>query len=147
MSRGVFFRTPYNYDTDEVSAETGLACSDETLTQQQFKEESDINEIVRRFGLTGQMPENVNLPRYGDFTEVTDFQSALNLVLQAEDEFMRLPAELRARFQNDPGALLDFVHDDRNRDEAIKLGLIEKGVEKARDGTELPPDVKPADGA
>ena len=57
MSRGVFLRTPYNYDVDEVSAETGLACFDESLTQQQFKEESDINEIVRRFGLTGQTPD------------------------------------------------------------------------------------------
>ena len=147
MSRGVFFRTPYNYDTDEVSAETGLACFDESMAQQQFKEESDINEIVRRFGLTGEMPQDFRMPQYGDFTGVSDFHSAVNMVLAAEDEFMRLPAEMRSRFGNDPGQLLDFLNDERNRDEAVKLGLIAKPPEVARDGSELPPDVKPADGA
>ena len=29
----VFIRTPYNYDTDEVSVETGLSCPEPTLTK------------------------------------------------------------------------------------------------------------------
>lgn len=73
MFREVFLRTQFNYDVDAVSEETGLKCEDGTRTQQQFKDECDINEIMRRFGKTGQVPSNVRAPMYGDFTEVGDF--------------------------------------------------------------------------
>lgn len=123
-----------NYDAEAVSAESGLDCSvEESFTQQQFAEECDINTIVRRFGLTGQLPQNLRMPVSGDFTEVPDYQSALNLVLQAQEEFLKVPAETRARFQNDPQQLMNFLSVEKNRDEAIRLGLIEKPAEKTRD--------------
>ena len=37
---------------------------------------------------------------------------------------MQLPADVRTRFNNDAGALVDFVSDDANRAEAEKLGLV-----------------------
>lgn len=120
----VFLRTPYNYDTMEVSNATGLECLDESLAQQHAKEESDINTIVRRFGLTGELPNGVRAPQYGDFTEATDYHTAMNAVIAANNSFMQLPADVRARFNNDAGAFVDFCSDDKNRDEAKKLGLI-----------------------
>lgn len=120
----VFLRTPYNYDVDAASVLTGLTCPEETKTQQQFKEESDINTIVERFGLTGEVPSDFRVPLSGDFTEhANDFHSALNLILESEREFMRLPAEVRNRFDNDPQKLLDFVEDAANIDEARALGI------------------------
>ena len=78
---GTFLRAPGNYDPDVVSNETGLACDpDEGVTQQSFKEECDINVIVERFGLTGQLPENLRMPVSGDFTGITDFQTAMQVV-------------------------------------------------------------------
>lgn len=133
MERKVLLRAAYAYDTNVASDEAGLRCDDPSLAQQQFKDECDINEIVRRFGLTGQMPEAVAMPVTGDFTSVVDFHSALNLVRQAEAGFMELPAEMRSRFDNDPGKLLAFLDDERNRDEAVKLGLVVKPPEKTRD--------------
>lgn len=118
-----FLRSPYNYDTDAASNESGLVCSDPSLAQQQFRDESDINNILRQFNITGQLPAAVQIPQYGDFTEVTDYHSALNLVQKADEAFMGLPAHIRARFDNDPGALLDFVNDEANRAEAEKLGI------------------------
>ena len=50
-----FMRTPYNYDTDEVSVDSGLVCPEPTLAQQQFKDEADINLILERFGRTGEL--------------------------------------------------------------------------------------------
>lgn len=120
----IFLRSPYNYDTDAASVESGLECQDETLARQSFKEEADINTIVNRFMKTGVLPQAVNLPRYGDFSEAMDYHSALNLIMQADDAFMELPAELRARFENDPGQLLEFLQDEANRPEAEKLGLV-----------------------
>jgi len=119
-----FLRTPYNYDTDLASDESALTCKDVSLTQQNQKEDADINTIVARFGLTGELPFADKQPRYGDFTAVTDYHSAMNAVASAREDFMSLPAELRARFNNDPALLIDFLASDANRDEAIKLGLV-----------------------
>ncbi|WNK13295.1 MAG: internal scaffolding protein [Microvirus sp.] len=119
-----FVRSPYNYDMQAASDESGLKCLDPSMAQQQFLEESDINTIVERFGLNGELPEVVRVPQYGDFTQVKDFQSALNAVREAEASFMELPARVRARFENDPQQLLEFVADGRNLVEARELGLV-----------------------
>jgi len=80
---------------------------------------------VDRFTRTGQLPENVAKPYYGDFTGISDYHSALNQITAAQQGFMQLPAELRSRFDNDPGKLLEFLGDEKNLDEAIKLGLVD----------------------
>jgi len=128
----MFLRSAYNFDRDAVSLETGLSCCDESRAIQSAKDESDINTIVRRFGLTGELPNDLAMPQSGDFTEVPDFHSAMNLVRAAQEEFMRVPAEVRARFMNDPQRLMSFLEDDTNRDEARKLGFLKA------------PDVDPA---
>ena len=118
-----FLRTPYNYDTNQASAETGLECLDASLTQQQFKEEADINTIVDRFLRSGVLPNAVNMPQYVDYEGVFDFQSAMNTVRQADENFMRLDAKVRARFNNSPQEFLEFFANPENSDEAIRLGL------------------------
>jgi len=124
-----FLRTPYNYDTDAASNESGLHCEDASLAQQHYKDECDINNILRQFNITGMLPEQAVSPRYGDFTGINDYHSALNQVIAAEDEFMSLPATLRARFENDPAQLIDFLDNPENKNEAIKLGLVKEDVE------------------
>jgi phage internal scaffolding protein len=124
MKKAPFLRTPYNYDLDAASNESGLHCEDATLTQQHFKDECDINNILRQFNVTGLLPENTLSPRYGDFTGIGDYHTALNRVIAAEDEFMALPAQIRSRFDNDPANLIEFLENSDNKDEAIKLGLV-----------------------
>lgn len=128
MVKPPFVRSPYNYDMDAASLESGTRCDDPHLAQQQFLEESDINTIVERFGLNGEMPVSPVVPSYGDFSEVTDFQSAMNAVVAAQAGFMELPAKVRARFSNDPQQLLEFLANGENRKEAIALGLIPEPV-------------------
>lgn len=129
----MFLRTPFNYDRDQVSRETGLEFTKEDYedcpVQQQFAKECDINEIVRRFGLTGELPLNERPPIVGDFTDVVDYHTALNAVRLAEIGFQGLPANVRARFDNDPGKMLDFLEDPGNREEAVKLGLVNPPAE------------------
>ena len=122
--RKVFVRDNFNFDMDEVSVETGLCCEDESKTQQQFADETDINTIVRRFGLTGQLPDNVTMPQYADYEGVFDFQTAMNTMMEAERSFMQLPADVRARFENSPQKLLEFCENSANIDEARKWGLV-----------------------
>jgi phage internal scaffolding protein len=120
----VFLRTPYNYDTMEASDASALLCEDPSLAQQHARDESDINTIVKRFGLTGELPSGVRAPTYGDFADATDYHTAMNAVIAANEAFMQLPADIRTRFDNDAGAFVDFVSDDSNRAEAEKLGLV-----------------------
>lgn len=117
-------RTRFNTDFDKLSQCTSLAEFEKTRTQQQFKDECDINEIVRRFGLTGKLPDNVRMPEYVDYEGVFDFQTAMNTMMDAEREFMKLPASVRRRFDNDPQQLLEFVGNGQNQAEAEALGLL-----------------------
>jgi phage internal scaffolding protein len=120
----VFLRSSFNYDRDAVSNETALECLDESKAIQSAEEESNINTIVRRFGISGELPNQVAMPQSGDFTNIPDFHTAMNLVRKAQEEFVRIPAEIRARFNNDPGRFMDFFEDPANYDEALKLGLV-----------------------
>lgn len=124
-----FLRTPYNYDTVAASNESGLGCEDPSLAQQQFKDESDINNILKQFNITGELPNAPLSPRYGDFTGISDYKTALDRVIAADEEFMNLPAQLRARFDNEPANLIEFLENEQNRSEAEKLGLVNTKTE------------------
>lgn len=100
-----------------------LKCSDPSLAQQHFKDEVDINFLMERFRVTGQMPVGASVPTFGDFTGIADYRSALDAVNRARDSFMAYPAELRARFMNDPQRFIEFVSDPANLEECRKLGL------------------------
>lgn len=96
-----------------------------SMTIQSDKDSCDINKILSTFNSTGVMSNiRTDEPFSGDFSGVTDFQSAMNAVVAAQDAFMELPADVRKRFNNDPGQLIDFLGDPQNRSEAVKLGLV-----------------------
>lgn len=118
-----FLRTPFNYDRDLASDESGLKCEDPSLTQQQFKEEADINTIVDRFMKSGVLPSPAVMPQFMDVEGVFDYQTAMNYVRQADENFMRMDAKVRARFNNSPQEFLEFFANPENTQEAIRLGL------------------------
>lgn len=95
----------------------------ESRTKQSFKESCNINTILSQYVRTGVVQGAATPPTYGDLNPV-DYQSALNLIIEAEDAFSSLPSGLRKRFDNDPAEYLAFSSDPSNRDEMVKLGLI-----------------------
>lgn len=122
--RDLKVRSRFNYDPDAASEITGLITPEETRTQQQFQEESDINVLVRRFRITGQLPENVRMPTYADFGEIYDFHSAANAIAEANEAFHAMPADIRKRFGNDPAEFVAFCSNENNRKEAEAMGLV-----------------------
>jgi hypothetical protein len=118
-----FMRSPYNYDTKAASDQAATDHFGPSLTIQSHAEDADLNVILKRFGVTGTMPVNPKLPSYGDFSEITDFQSALAAVEHAQELFMEYPADLRAKFENSPQRLLEFVSDPKNLPAMRELGL------------------------
>lgn len=116
-------RKPYAEDTDAISEATALYCVTPSMTQQQFKEECDINTIATRFGITGELPVNGRAATFGDFAQVNDFHSAMQAIRAAEESFMQLPGLVRERFGQDPQRFVEFCSDPRNLEEVRKLGL------------------------
>lgn len=108
-----------------------------SLTQQQFKDECDINKIVANYVRTGEIPLsalNKRAAMYADVSAVGDLMDALETVQAAREGFATLPAKVRDRFANDPAQLLAFLADPRNAEESATLGLSLRP-----DGTSGPP--------
>lgn len=131
----MFIRSSFNYDRDAVSNETGLECLDDSLAIQSAEQESNINTIVRKFGLTGELPGQVAMPKSGEFHDIPDFHSAMNLIRKTTEEFLKVPADIRARFGNDPQAFMSFVEDDANYEEARRMGLLKADLPVPASGT------------
>lgn len=120
-------------DYDGPKFDPGVDCSVDrdtgevlpSMTKQSFKDECDINRLMAKYETTGVIDHvNRRMPEYGDFAGVVSYQDSLNIVLDAREVFAALPARLRDRFGNDPGQYLAFIDDPKNKDEAIKLGMI-----------------------
>lgn len=97
---------------------------DPGYTKQEFREECDINTIMKKYTQFGVVPEVRDPGQFGDYTSVPDLLEAHEIVRRAADDFAGLPSDVRERFANDPVRLLGFVEDSKNRDEAIRLGLV-----------------------
>lgn len=120
-----------------------LVCLTKGRTKQSFKDECDINTIIRRFLRTGVMDFTAkNERRYGDCTGL-EYTQAMQKVAAAKSLFNELPGRIRARFDNEPALFLDFVQDERNREEATEMGLL-KPVVRAQDAEAPPPAPMPA---
>ena len=124
-------KNPITYDRDQNSAGSTFIFSKPSLTKQSFRDECDINNILRQFNVTGQLPIGSVQPQYGDFSGITDYQSALNAVMAAQDFFLQLPAKIRARFDNDPALVVDFASDEANKEEMKALGLLREEAAQA----------------
>ncbi|AXH74058.1 MAG: internal scaffolding protein [Microviridae sp.] len=113
--------------------------------KQEFREECDINNIIKQYKLTGQI-QHINAQAkngsYEDLPDPIDYQESLNAVAQASSSFATLPSHVRERFSNNPGAFLSFMNDPKNRDEMVKLGLAKKLPTPPSEPTP-PPPVKP----
>lgn len=112
-----------------------------TKTQQQFKDETDVNLIIKKYKKTGEFSHvSKKVGQYVDVSSVTDYLSMRQQVIDAENAFMELPSDIRKRFRNSPHELIVFLNNEQNYDEAVKLGLIDE--KPAPIGSDEPNDVK-----
>lgn len=113
----------------------GIQFNDPTRTHQSFKEECDINTILKRYNKTGQLPEIIKTnPQYGDFSSQLSYQESLDVVMKAQEQFDALPSAVRERFGNDPSRFLAFANDPKSVEEMVAMGLATKREQKAPDG-------------
>jgi len=115
---------------------------DPSMTIQAAADDCDINVMIARYQKTGSYHGQVSMPsvsaQFGDFVSVPDYHAAMNLLVSANDQFAALPSAVRDRFQNDPARLLDFLSDEKNLEEAVKLGICSR-VEVLQDSEPAKP--------
>jgi len=117
------FRTQYdeNYNSQIFDTDPG---EDEGLVQQHMRDECDINVIMARYATTGELTHIGGIAgEFGDFSEVLDYKTGLERLMEADALFMELPASIRDRFNNDPAKFLDFATNSANQDELRTMGL------------------------
>lgn len=120
-------RSRYNAGVRE-----GWKSSVPSMTQQQFKDEADINYIVSMYDSSGVMPTfhgdgQPAQPVFGDFASLPDnAQEMYNRMIEAKNNFDNLPLEVRKRFNYDPVAFLEFADNPENLDELVAMGLATK---------------------
>lgn len=117
-----------------------------SLTKQSQADGCDINLIMKRHRRQGAtaaaaFPGTAKAPFYGDFSGTLDYHQARNHLIDADNDFMRLPARVRKHCDNDPGRFLDLCADPERRDEMIELGLLPKDVPHVEEKpkVEVPP--------
>lgn len=113
-----------------------------SMTKQSFKDQSDINRIMASYRRTGLMLQKPGAS-FQDLPDNFDYHEAASVVAQADQAFSVLPASLRDRFGNTPGALLDFLADPANRAEAENLGLVDRPAPEAPSPEALPANPLP----
>lgn len=124
--------TKYDYEnrpSPGISFNPKTNPNDRSLTNQADMDAADINKIMARYEKTGVLidPDGfTRQPTYGDFTEVKNYHEMMIGIKNVERAFSQLPAKLKNRFENDPQQLITFLDDEKNYEEAIALGLIEK---------------------
>ena len=99
-------------------------------TKQAFKDETDINQILRKAQREGGISHLIRHgAQYGDFSDVPDLLTAHERITQGHKIFDDLPSELRREFDNDMFKFFEYVNDPANAgDLAEKLpGLAEPG--------------------
>lgn len=106
-----------------------------TVTQQHMENDCNINEIMGRYLKTGILPQYPNMnPTYGDVSNLGTYENCVQKVKAAEEDFMALPAAIRKRFGHNPGKLLEFLSNEENYEEAVKLGIVEAKKEDSKPG-------------
>lgn len=114
------FATPYANQKKDGFKSINLEPS---LTQQSDLNETDINVIMKKYNVTGQVPAVLAEGIFGDFTTVTDFRDAQDKLLAAQEAFAQVPAKIREQFHNDPAEFIEFATNKENLAQLRTWGL------------------------
>lgn len=134
------------YSRYDVPVCEGVVFTEPTRTQQQFKDETDINKIVARAIQTGDATVFTTAERgsYYDSSTFTDYRDALQIISDIDDDFFSLPSSVRRHFDDDPDAYVAFMADPNNYEQAVELGLLEGSGEPPAASPSSAPEQPPA---
>lgn len=113
----------------------GLEFTQPSLTQQQFKDECEIESLLKAHNLgqvMGILNNHDQQPLYGDVSEIPDFHASQNHVARATEYFEGLPSDVRSRFNNSLSEFLTTLNNPDAREALTEMGVL-KVADKAAD--------------
>lgn len=120
------------------STAEGIVFTEPSMTQQHFKDETMIDNILQKYAETGFLTDPFTPKRpiqFGDFSDVKDFQTAQNAIALATEYFESLPAYVRASFNNSPQEFLNALNDPEQRSKLEELGFVASEESKTPEST------------
>lgn len=94
------------------------------LTEQHHGESVKIKNILHTYQTTGVIQHtSARTPTYQNTVGMPEYYEAQLIIANANSAFEKVPAQIRAEFENDPAKYLAFIQDPENRDQIIELGL------------------------
>lgn len=93
------------------------------LTKQSFKDQCDINKILKKAQQTGSIAHLAKYDKavYGEFNQNFDLLTARRQIERANEIFADLPSEVRSEFGNDALKFVQFAGDPANNDKLAEL--------------------------
>lgn len=119
-------RSPHQQHYTRANGTVGVRTvnNEPSMTQQQFKDDCDVNVIMDKFLKTGTITHLRREPgAYLNLLEMPDYQQSLQTVINAQNSFMELDADVRLKFDNDPGKFLEWLGDPSKEQEHVAMGL------------------------
>lgn len=95
-----------------------------SMTRQEFAPECDINTLMERYEKSGVISHvNRAQPVYMDMTVLPDLREGLDLMREATNAFLALPAKVRREFDNDPVQFVEYAQNTENIERMREWGL------------------------
>lgn len=124
----------------------GLEFHEPSLTQQQFKDECEIESLLKAHNLSqvmGIINNHDQQPLYGDVSEIPDFHVSQNHLARATEYFEGLPSDVRSRFNNSLSEFLTMLNNPSAREALTEMGVLKKAADKVADMAGEQPVVPP----
>lgn len=122
----------------DAPGRVGLRFPKPSLAKQSFRDECNINLIMRKYEKDGLIKHlNNHEGRYEDYIPHDGYHNALNQILEAETMFNKIPSKIRAVFQNDAEKFLEFVQNPENTDEMVEMGLARRPYKEDAGGVNV----------
>lgn len=124
----------------------GIKFTEESLTHQEFYEDTKTQNIINKYvrlGANPYLPASVG--QFLDTTTISDFQTNMERFRAVSEYFESLPSDIRLQFRNDPKFFAQFASNPENKNALEELGLIPESKELS-DINSTPQNVKPSDG-
>ena len=125
-------RSRYNLGAPEK----GLDFLKPSLTQQQFKDECEIESLLKAHNLSqvmGIVNNHGQNPIFADVSDIPDFAESQNHISLAREYFESLPSSVRSHFDNSLPQFLASLNNPDAREALVSLGILKKGSDKVKD--------------
>lgn len=102
----------------------------DSRTKQSFRDGTRVDHILKQYATKGVDPNDIGLfassvarQPFGVQDMARDYQNQLNLVNRTNAYFAALPSGVRDFFRNEPGNMVNFMADPKNKAKCVELGL------------------------